>query len=1586
MEFSKRLVSTGKFKGQIDYEPALFPLPDGARVNLVAQVTMRDDSSGGGHWCQAIITGQRFRLIADLPDLVGCPKVTILNASKSYYQWPVLRVDGKSEVLLHPPKIQEGIMSLMETCAGLGGLGVGAEFAGWKVVAQNGCNPKFTAHQEKITDTAIVTGDIGQMTTVAALHRANPECGSIAFGFACQPYSRLGDKREGQDPRAESLPSSLYAAFLLQKDVVICECVPGAATSKYVMTCIDYYMEQTCSDRTEILLELAHVWPSRRRRWWSVIMKQYLGKVSLVPFPQLPSEPIVARLIPHFLNVTEEELASLLLTADERKGFAGYGKGIGSHLVDKNQPLATALHSWGNQLISCSCGCRGPFSHERLCKHGLYGAIVHVPGMPPDRNLRHLSAREVALLTGFPKTKGWDDDPRLLLAGIGQLASPLQAAWIFAQVRNHLVESKVVSGSVISPKQIVACAITELFDLRDLWFPNVSSVTCQLFQEQFDDWALSKSVQHSDPPAYEELTSSQEAAMISHAAMVEMKCEGKRNNDAEDAEGDMHDGKHVQQQPPKQLDHAEPCKEVAKPTLPDNKAHACHTDPHVNGADSGSLANGHVTRCESPHSPSAPMTCEGNERPSVPASPIDMQQGRANQAEPNQRVPVWEPSTGALNAFSTGKSPQVTDLVGPARVNHPNRQQVPTAPHQVCQAPQDLAEAGIMIYDADTHQIFMHKCSTKATFAEWKQASTALGVQNEHCVDLFGSQIDLDQNLLQLRWIVTSQKPVQSSSINIEDRSAALCQLPRIESILLQGSAVASDEMHFYLQAVSSFGIARARPPFIVDGLSDLHQDAQSWQDEASDIAEVTPSLVRYAEQWYEQDSRTEATVTAIWINHHWIPIWLVPSSSDVVVHTTHEGMHVWGMLFPWWNTPVHVHDEFPSVFFADCGFRAFAWLVAQRTHSQGTSLSYIEALGWRNLFWQNLIVRPGKPNLFVLGGQSELETALQAILKDHGVFVDRLAERTAMLMRTFSHQNLAAAFQSPRPWQMLKHMASSNKPPIRLVQEDELQATIRARTKDKKSVQAKSKKVASQVTQVHVHPEDINIPHGIFCLQTGEPLVQISTQQLGQTSKGVIAFTEHEVQPYLQHAPAAASGLGFLVLAPFSEATAQRGQVIRFPVQSKLTSEPMLITAVLIQRGSVSVVRNVPSKPQSVEQIDTQAIKCLLYRDQIPDAWGNIIAKPVKYIIDKVDILQVCKLTQCSCAKWHPAGNQVESPILDVWQRDFLTLHFQKVRPSDAQIFVVAMRVTTDVYQTLFHLSGNQGIYFEPRTDDGRSQDPKYQTIWVPKQSFSDIKAIQATQVTPVSLIRVSHRYGFKACTESAEAVHTSVNPQEPYIAGESRIAYRVGPFPWGTTRKAIQQLFQQWQWHARVIHSVAKAKDSSGLMWLVHSSGPPQSLVYQLEHGDVVIHQENATPKEPWKPPQAQTSVKEFKERAHDLEFDPWAEAARKLPRNDHVSSAHIASIEANVEQTVMQRIQEQQDGNDVAMGSSLEPRVTYLEQQLASLQTKSGQIEHKVDHLHQQVDQQSKKFEAALDNKLSEQMQRIEALMSKRSRAHE
>ena len=1599
MDYCKRLVSGGPFNGQFDYDPSLLPLLDGSRVNIVAQVTMRDDQTGGGHWCQSVVSGQRFRLHAEIPSSAGCPKLTLLNVSKTFFRWPVLKADDKSEILIHPPVVQRDLMLLMETCSGLGGLGCGAEYAGWKVVAQNDCNQLFAAHQAKVSDVPMIEGDINKMETVAALHRAHAHCGSIAFGFACQPYSRLGDQKEGQDPRSLSLPASLYAAFLLQKEIVVCECVPGAATSKYVLSCLDHYMEQTGSTRTEVLLELSEIWPSRRRRWWSVVLKQYLGQVALHPFPKLPVEPTVACLLPQFLTLTAAELEMLTLSAEERKGFAGYGKGIGAQLVDKNQPMPTALHSWGNQLISCRCGCRGPFSHERLCKNGLFGAIVHVPGTTPDRNLRHLAAREVALLSGFPKQSGWDDDPRLMLAGIGQLASPLQAAWIFAQVRNHLVESKVIEGNIIPPTEILACITTDLFDLRDKWAPEAASVTTQLFQEQFDAWILPRSHQlhATDPETFEELTHSQEEALLSDAAQAEKKVNPKTpgkdhqaccasspvaapaHNDGGDSSG--HD-KAVPEFSIPAHTAAENGKPESNSSGPSGSAHDIKpASPSVDQMPQGTEA----IECKDVSPSVSPPSHRFCVSPTAQGIPYEShaKDGVLPQSECTAGTypskPIWEAS-GAISAFAT--SPRQTVMPNESHTAH----QAPCSTLQASRpapSPQELIDQGILIYDADMHQISHQKCAGDATFAQWLQANVSIGISFESCFDMFGHPIDPDVQLVKLKWIVVS-KHQNTGSMNLQQLATHLQDMPRIESALLQGAAVASDEMMFYLTAVATVGLAHAKPPFIMDGMTDLVVDAQAWLSGVDQVNALNAHhLACLANQWIYGQSLQEATVTAIWTNHHWIPVWIVPNHGELVVHTTFEGIKAWEMLFPGWQTMINVHDAPSPVFDKDCGFRAFAWLVSKCTSTPVVSLSATEAFGWRHLFWQTLITQPKQSKRFVLGGQSELETAIQAILREHGVFVNRLPERTALLMKSFPAQTLHTVFHASRPWQALKQIASAHKPPIRLILEDELQSTIKSRAREKKSVQAKPKGHVAVPTPHHVKPEDIVIPHGIFCLQNGEPIAQISPQQLGQTMHGVVAFTEAEVQPYLQH-PLNAAGVGFLVLSPYSESIALQGQVVRFPVQSKVTSEPMLVSAVLIQRGSIAVVRNMPAKPPAVDQVPTQTIKCLLYRDQVVDQWESVTSAPVKFIIGLTESLQICKQPDCACPKWHPANQKADTPILDVWQRDFLTIHFQKIRPSDAQIYAVAMRVTSDVYTDLFKVSGHAGLYIEPRSDDGRSQDPKFQTIWIPRQPITEVKALQAMQTHPVSLIRVGHRYGFKVTSEAAEQVHLQINPQEPYIAGTSRASYRVGPFPWGTTKKAIQQLFQQWNWQARPIHTIAKAKDSSGLMWLVHAANPPTSLVFQLQHGDVVIHQESVASKEPWRPPQVQASAGEFREK--EPEFDPWAEAARSLPRQEGVSSAQIATIEANLEQKLAKKFQVASDEADVAMTQPLEPRVAQLEQQIAALQTKSGVIENKVDFVHKQVEQQSNKFEAALDSKLSEQMQRIEALIVKRARSQE
>ena len=135
------------------------------------------------------------------------------------------------------------------------------------------------------------------------------------------------------------------------------------------------------------------------------------------------------------------------------------------------------------------------------------------------------------------------------------------------------------------------------------------------------------------------------------------------------------------------------------------------------------------------------------------------------------------------------------------------------------------------------------------------------------------------------------------------------------------------------------------------------------------------------------------------------------------------------------------------------------------------------------------------------------------------GFFPDRVQERATQVLKSLTSTAVAGAFKAARPWQQLKQLASNHTPSLRLVLEDELQSTIKARTRQKGSIKAKGASKGRQVPPVHLHPQDISIPHGIFRLETGELLPQLCVKQIGPNAKGVVAFTEEEVQPYLKHA-----------------------------------------------------------------------------------------------------------------------------------------------------------------------------------------------------------------------------------------------------------------------------------------------------------------------------------------------------------------------------------------------------------------------------------------------------------------------------------
>ena len=463
MDFGVRLMLDGRYKGLPEYEPSVWMSKEGSRITLVAVIDVLDPQHLGGHLCHGLLTGQKFRL-QGFDTKVG-DKITILGGKVTFNRWPTVCIDEQAQVLVHQPRQLDDVMRVVETCAGIGALGHGALKAGFTICCHNDINPKFCDHLRSIDAPHVVEGDIAKLSTVAQIHAHAPNASTLAFGFSCQPFSKLGDQRHGNDQRAQSLPSALYAAFLLQMDTLVLECVPEASTSVFVQKCMDQYLECTRSTRSETLLELSDLWPAKRKRWWSIIVKDYVGQMRLEPLPKLEMTPTIRCVLPYFLSLSDEELRQLTLTPEERGMFTRFGRGLGTQLVEANMPLATSLHAWGNQCQDCACGCRPAFSEHRLQHMGLYGALIHVGGRTPDTDLRHISPKEMALLNGFAKQDGWEASQRLLMAGIGQLASPVQSSWIFGILRNHLAEGKLTSFCIRPAKEILQDVFTELFEL-----------------------------------------------------------------------------------------------------------------------------------------------------------------------------------------------------------------------------------------------------------------------------------------------------------------------------------------------------------------------------------------------------------------------------------------------------------------------------------------------------------------------------------------------------------------------------------------------------------------------------------------------------------------------------------------------------------------------------------------------------------------------------------------------------------------------------------------------------------------------------------------------------------------------------------------------------------------------------------------------------------------------------------------------------------------------------------------------------------------------------------------------------------------
>ena len=345
--------------------------------------------------------------------------------------------------------------------------------------------------------------------------------------------------------------------------------------------------------------------------------------------------------------------------------------------------------------------------------------------------------------------------------------------------------------------------------------------------------------------------------------------------------------------------------------------------------------------------------------------------------------------------------------------------------------------------------------------------------------------------------------------------------------------------------------------------------------------------------------------------------------------------------------------------------------------------------------------------------------------------------------------------------------------------------------------------------------------------------------------------------------------------------------------------------------------------------------------------------------------------------------------------------------------MFSVCFRLPQCLQTRLLVMSGNGGVYLEPRTLDAKEVDRAFDIVWVPKADKQSVQHLRQTTPASVGLARVADRFGLRVRSEQAKEVHQSIRPDAVFLAQGPRLQYSVGPIPYGTDRQSLCRALKGCSWDAKPIQPVGSVDGGRGNTWTVHSTEPPPTNILHMAHGEVVISTLKApeTGRQQMKKPFGATATLSLcgsSAPSSATGKDPWLVAdpwqAYQGPRQESHqnglpdASETIRQLESKIEQAVLAKIPPppiSMDQDDVPdRVGDLEKQVQVLmsrQQQLeASVQKNAVQQSAQLTQLQNQMNAQSQQVAGQLANQqqtmqhlFDSQMSQIRSLLSKRHR---
>ena len=642
-------------------------------------------------------------------------------------------------------------------------------------------------------------------------------------------------------------------------------------------------------------------------------------------------------------------------------------------------------------------------------------------------------------------------------------------------------------------------------------------------------------------------------------------------------------------------------------------------------------------------------------------------------------------------------------------------------------------------------------------------------------------------------------------------------------------------------------------------------------------------------------------------------------------------------------------------------------------------------------------------PAFFGGGEQDALVQRLGEILVQKGVSTESVDERIAQAQKTFGKNKLEQALKAPNPWAALKALGSARPKPFLWVSYNELQEHIKLKGQTKFGAHLDIKKRQDKSKQKSQPPRYENLldPGQLQLMPKHfgnglEEIPQLHFAQIVTGACGVAFCRPTEALPFLESSDSwSLDALMILILGQVEIETPRRTSVIEVPAVYQGTGEPVLVSCTAIQLGDVDAVEMSDQTKVEVQPIPFCVIRIHWFRDECEIAWEDVCKRPVKNLVELVPKLQLCRDRKCGgdqdCGFFHPTCEEsgIESTLLDLWSWRWSKIDGTKSRQRDADVFQVFARCPESLLALLQGQSGQGGLYFEPRQNNGPGPHEGFAIIWLSQSNLASVLHLQKAEPQVVGVARLGMRYGLR-CQEQHEAdLHMKYCPTKPFVKGKISLKYRLEPVPPGTQKPALAEALQKFGWQAKPLQPI---RGGQGKAWEIGAAEPPPSTILRLSTGFATI----TKLKEVNQVAAPQCVISSERTRNHirkeadaqgsdpwEKGGDPWATyraakapgvPGKPLPAGS--AQTRLEEVEKKLQDDVQQKLQAQFDNltKDLEKHPQSDVRLDRLECELGELKKQGARFEQMFEE-SRTVSENQQKALTEVQTSLGEQAQYLQ-----------